>query len=70
MNQTAKKVSFQGFKGANSDMASRVLVPGCETVPCLTFEEAFRAVQEGKADLAVIPVDNDLAGRVAASACR
>lgn len=65
MNQTAKKVSFQGFKGANSDMASRVLVPGCETVPCLTFEEAFRAVQEGKADLAVIPVDNNLAGRVA-----
>jgi prephenate dehydratase len=65
MSQTAKKVSFQGFKGANSDMASRVLVPGCETLPCLTFEEAFRAVQDGKADLAVIPVDNNLAGRVA-----
>ena len=65
MGQTVKKVSFQGFKGANSDMASRVLVPGCETLPCLTFEEAFRAVQDGQADLAVIPVDNNLAGRVA-----
>ncbi len=65
MNQAAKKVSFQGFKGANSDMASRSLVPGCATLPCLTFEEAFRAVQEGQADLAVIPVDNNLAGRVA-----
>ncbi len=65
MGQSTKKVSFQGFKGANSDMASRALVPGCETLPCLTFEEAFRAVQDGKADLAVIPVDNNLAGRVA-----
>ena len=65
MSQSAKKVSFQGFKGANSDMASRALVPGCETLPCLTVEEAFRAVQDGKADLAVIPVDNNLAGRVA-----
>lgn len=65
MAETIKKVSFQGFQGANSDMASRALVPGCETVPCLTFEEAFRAVQEGRADLAVIPVDNNLAGRVA-----
>ncbi len=65
MNASVKKVSFQGFKGANSDMASRALVPGCETLPCLTFEEAFRAVQEGTADLAVIPVDNNLAGRVA-----
>lgn len=65
MGQATKKVSFQGFKGANSDMASRVLVPGCETLPCLTFEDAFRAVQDGKADLAVIPVDNNLAGRVA-----
>lgn len=65
MSQIVKKVSFQGFKGANSDMASRALVPDCETLPCLTFEEAFRAVQEGAADLAVIPVDNNLAGRVA-----
>lgn len=65
MSQIAKKVSFQGFKGANSDMASRILFPGCETLPCLSFEEAFRAVQEGRADLAVIPVDNNLAGRVA-----
>ncbi|MCM2343155.1 MAG: prephenate dehydratase [Alphaproteobacteria bacterium] len=65
MSQIAKKVSFQGFRGANSDMASRTLFPGCETLPCLSFEEAFRAVQEGRADLAVIPVDNNLAGRVA-----
>lgn len=65
MAQSVKKVSFQGFKGANSDMASRALVPGCETLPCLTFEDAFNAVQDGRADLAVIPVDNNLAGRVA-----
>lgn len=65
MGLIVKKVSFQGFRGANSDMASRTLFPGCETLPCLSFEEAFRAVQDGQADLAVIPVDNNLAGRVA-----
>jgi prephenate dehydratase len=36
-----------------------------ETLPCAAFEDAFRAVAEGSADLAMIPVDNTLAGRVA-----
>jgi prephenate dehydratase len=36
-----------------------------ETVPCYGFEDTFRAVQDGRADLAMIPVDNTLAGRVA-----
>lgn len=61
----AKKISFQGAHGAYSDIACRELFPGLETVPCNTFEEAFAAVQTGGADLAMIPVDNTLAGRVA-----
>ncbi len=36
-----------------------------QTVPCETFEEAFTALQSGATDLAMIPVDNTLAGRVA-----
>jgi prephenate dehydratase len=51
--------------GANSDLACRAACPDYETLPCETFEDAFRAVQEGEAARAMIPVDNTLAGRVA-----
>lgn len=60
-----QKISFQGFHGAYSDLACREVYPGLETVPCNTFEEAFAAVQGGDTDLAMIPIDNTLAGRVA-----
>ncbi|MBN8520735.1 MAG: prephenate dehydratase [Alphaproteobacteria bacterium] len=60
-----KKISFQGFHGAYSDMSCRVVFPGYQTLPCETFEDAFRAVIEDNTDLAMIPVDNTLAGRVA-----
>ena len=59
------KIAFQGFAGAYSDMACRAVYPGRETLPCRTFEDAFQAVQKGHAGLAMIPVDNTLAGRVA-----
>lgn len=60
-----KKIAFQGFAGAYSDMACRAVYPDMETLPCESFEEAFTAVQNGHAALAMIPVDNTLAGRVA-----
>jgi prephenate dehydratase len=34
-------------------------------LPCPTFETAMAAVQAGKAELAMIPVENSIAGRVA-----
>ncbi|PZO87317.1 MAG: prephenate dehydratase [Micavibrio aeruginosavorus] len=63
--ENKKKISFQGAHGAYSDIACREVFPGLETIPCNTFEEAFAACQNGDADLAMIPVDNTLAGRVA-----
>lgn len=60
-----KKISFQGAHGAYSDMSCRKVFPNLETVPCETFDDAFRAVVEGRSDLAMIPVDNTIAGRVA-----
>ena len=59
------KISFQGALGAYSDQACRELYPEAETLPCTTFEDAFEAVMNGYSDLAVIPIDNTLAGRVA-----
>lgn len=60
-----KKISFQGAHGAYSDISCREVFPDLETVPCDTFEEAFAACQSGATDLAMIPIDNTLAGRVA-----
>ena len=59
------RISFQGEPGANSDTASREMFPSMEPMPCATFEDAFTAVESGKADLAMIPIENTIAGRVA-----
>ncbi|MDQ0318355.1 prephenate dehydratase [Pararhizobium capsulatum DSM 1112] len=59
------RISFQGDFGANSDMACRDMFPDMEPLPCQTFEDAFLAVENGEADLAMIPIENTIAGRVA-----
>ena len=58
-------IAFQGEAGANSDMACRAAFPYMTTLPCPTFETAMEAVQKGKAERAMIPVENSIAGRVA-----
>ncbi len=66
MSKNSKKViAFQGSEGAYSDLACREVFPDGQTLSCETFYKAFRAVQNNQADLAMIPVDNTLAGRVA-----
>lgn len=65
MNDTHKKIAFQGALGAYSDLACRTVFPSIKTLPCHTFDDAFTAVQNEEADLAMIPVDNTIAGRVA-----
>jgi prephenate dehydratase len=60
-----KTISYQGEPGAWSDIACRGMFPGLKPIPCRGFEDAFKAVKDGRADLAMIPVDNTLAGRVA-----
>ena len=58
-------IAFQGEPGANSDMACHAAFPYMTTLPCPTFDAAMNAVQAGKAELAIIPVENSVAGRVA-----
>jgi prephenate dehydratase len=57
-------VSFQGQPGAYSDLACRAALPGHATLPCDTFEAAIDAVRNGAAELAMLPCENSLAGRV------
>jgi prephenate dehydratase len=60
-----KKIAFQGEPGANSHIACRQAYRDYEPLPCSTFEDAFAAVRSGRAALAMIPIDNSVAGRVA-----
>jgi prephenate dehydratase len=62
---TKKKIVYQGEPGANSDTAAREAYPGYTPVPCATFEDALAAVANKDAELAMIPVENSVAGRVA-----
>ena len=60
-----KRIVYQGEPGANSDLAARDAYPDYEPLPKPTFEDAFTAVVEGAAELAMIPIENTVAGRVA-----
>ena len=62
---TAKKIAFQGERGANSHIAILEAYPDAEPLPCATFEDALAAISSGEADLGMIPIENSVAGRVA-----
>jgi prephenate dehydratase len=60
----ARKIAFQGEKGAFSHAAVHALFPKGEAIPCVTFEDTITAVQNGVADFGVVPVENSLYGRI------
>lgn len=58
-------VAFQGETGAFSELAAERLVDEpIALLPCATFDVAVRAVVDGRADYAAIPVMNLIAGPV------
>ncbi|ODR95520.1 prephenate dehydratase [Methyloceanibacter stevinii] len=61
----ANRIAFQGEPGANSHLAANDAYPDMEALPCATFEDALTAVKTGAAKLAMIPIENSVAGRVA-----
>ena len=65
MPESKKTIAFQGGPGAYSDLACRNAYPEMTTLPCRSFEETFDAVRSGQARLAMIPIENSVAGRVA-----
>ena len=58
-------IAYQGIAGAWSHLACRAVHPEREAVPCPSFEDVFEIVESGGADLAMIPIENNLGGRVA-----
>ena len=58
-------IAYQGLPGAYSHIACMGVYPEYEAMPCESFEDAFRAVEDGHCELAMIPIENSLGGRVA-----
>src|ERR1700745_1844150 len=65
VSDPAQTIAFQGAFGAYSDLACRRVFPEMATLPCNQFEDAFAAVREDRAALAMMPIENSVAGRVA-----
>lgn len=60
----SKIIVYQGEEGAYSHLACSTYYPDVESVSCRSFAHAFELVRGGNADMAMIPVENSLAGRV------
>ncbi|HVN16355.1 MAG TPA: prephenate dehydratase [Anaerolineales bacterium] len=58
------KVAFQGEPGAYSEQAVHGYFGEVETLPCVSFDAAFRAVISGACESALIPIENSLAGSI------
>ena len=61
-----EKIAYQGIKGANSYEAAQRLFPEGELTAYKSFEDVFKAVENGECVYGVLPVENSTAGSVAA----
>jgi len=57
--------AFQGVNGAYSEQAGKNVFPNAKSVACSTFEDMFACVRNQQADIALVPIENSQAGRVA-----
>ncbi|WP_409432500.1 prephenate dehydratase [Litorimonas sp. RW-G-Af-16] len=60
----SKNIVYQGEVGAFSHLACLEHFPDHTPMPCRSFAQAFAHVRNGEAELAMIPVENTVAGRV------
>jgi prephenate dehydratase len=61
----ARAVAFQGAPGCNGHRAALEYDAACLPLPCFSFEDALDVVKDGRADHALIPIENSQHGRVA-----
>jgi len=59
-----KTIAYQGVQGAYSEQACKNAYSSFKSIACDTFHEAMWLVEQGDAELAMIPLENSTAGRV------
>ena len=60
------KVAYSGVEGAYGYIAARRMFPEAQLIAYPDFAAAHRAVEQGEADSAVLPLENSYAGEVGA----
>jgi len=60
-----QKIAIQGELGSYSHLASNKTYKDPEVIPCKTFNDTLNVVKKNKDIVAVIPIENSIAGRVA-----
>lgn len=58
------KIAYQGEPGANSHIACNLYDDEVEAVALKTFDHVFSSLKNGDVNLAMIPIENSIAGRV------
>lgn len=59
-----QRVAYSGVEGAYAYIAARKMYPGATLVSYPNFESAYRSVENGESDVAVLPIENSYAGDV------
>lgn len=59
------KVAFCGVRGAFAETAAMKIFDRSQAVPYASFKDAYRAVEDGECDVAVLPIENSYEGDVA-----
>ena len=58
------RVAYSGVKGAFAQIAASRIFPDAEALGYADFEAAYRAVENGECDVAVLPLENSTGGDV------
>lgn len=59
------RVAFSGVKGAFAELAVKRIFPDSVPVPCQDFKAAYKSVENGECEIAVLPIENSYEGDVA-----
>ncbi len=58
------RIAYSGVEGAFAHIAAKRIFPDAHLVSYSGFEDAYRAVESGECDSAVLPIENSYAGEV------
>ena len=58
------KIAYQGIAGSYSESCAKKMYPGCETIPCKTFDECFERSSKDSSVKSLIPESNKTTGNI------